>query len=680
MRAQHALQCRVQKMGGGMVGAGGAAALMIHRKVDRLAHGHIAAFDFYHVNMQGAEFLFGVEHDGFRAIGAGDGAVVADLAAGFAIEWRLVGQYTDGFAHLRTIHPRAVAHDGRDGAFGTFGVVAKKLARAQFIAQGEPEGVIGRFAGAGPGFARLRPLFLHRGFKARGVNRNAARLQRILRQVEREAIRVIEFEGDIARQHGPFGKRASCLIQQLQTAGQRVAETGFFQLQGFGDQRLRADQFGIGGAHFGRQRRHQPVHQRFLGTDQMSMAHGAAHDPAQDIATAFVRWQHAIGNQERGRAQMIGDHAMAGGRIAPGRNARCRHRCRDQMLKQIGVEHIVHALHHGGEAFEAHAGVDGGAGKVLPPAIGELLVLHEDEVPDLDKAVAVFIRAAGRAAGDGWAVVVEDFGARAAGAGIAHRPEIVRGGDTDDTLVWQARDLLPQSCGLIILGIDGDEKTVLGKCEILRQQRPGELDRIVLEIIAEREIAQHFEKGQVAGGVADIVEVIVLAAGANAFLGRGGAGIGPLLLPGEGVLELHHPGIGEEQGGVVARHQRGGGHNGVAMAAEEAKEMRTDVGQACHGLYVAGGRFLVTVPCTGRKTGYQKAGHPKTGHPKPEEGHPCSGCPSGSRSPCQQGTKNSVFGSGLRRFLLAMLQRLADQARVLAHLGFDLGGDVRILG
>ena len=51
----------------------------------------------------------------------------------------------------------------------------------------------------------------------------------------------------------------------------------------------------------------------------------------------------------------------------------------------------------------------------------------------------------------------------------------------------------------------------------------------VLEIIAEREIAHHLEEGVVPGGVADIVEIVVLAAGAHAFLGRGGAVIGALL-------------------------------------------------------------------------------------------------------------------------------------------------------
>src|SRR5262249_13996785 len=73
---------------------------------------------------------------------------------------------------------------------------------------------------------------------------------------------------------------------------------------------------------------------------------------------------------------------------------------------------------------------------------------------------------------------------------------------------------------------------------------------------AEREVAEHLEEGVMPRGVADIVEIVVLAAGAHAFLRRDRALVGPLFEPGEDVLELHHAGIVEHQGSVVARHQR----------------------------------------------------------------------------------------------------------------------------
>ena len=78
----------------------------------------------------------------------------------------------------------------------------------------------------------------------------------------------------------------------------------------------------------------------------------------------------------------------------------------------------------------------------------------------------------------------------------------------------------------------------------------------VLEVVAEREIAQHLEEGVMPGGVADIVEVVVLAAGAHALLRGGGAAVRALLQAGEDVLELDHAGVGEQQGRVVVRDER----------------------------------------------------------------------------------------------------------------------------
>ena len=91
-------------------------------------------------------------------------------------------------------------------------------------------------------------------------------------------------------------------------------------------------------------------------------------------------------------------------------------------------------------------------------------------------------------------------------------------------------DLPPQRRCLIVVGIDGDQEALLVELVVLGEQLPGEQDRLLLEIVAEGEIAEHLEEGVVARGVADIVEVVVLAAGAHALLRRGGAREGPLLL------------------------------------------------------------------------------------------------------------------------------------------------------
>jgi hypothetical protein len=164
-----------------------------------------------------------------------------------------------------------------------------------------------------------------------------------------------------------------------------------------------------------------------------------------------------------------------------------------------------------------------------------------------------------------FAVVVEDLGARAAGAGVAHHPEVVGGvagalvvADADDALDRHADFLGPDVVGLVVLGVDGDGQLVLGQLVDFGQQFPGVLDGVALEVVAEAEVAEHLEEGVVTRGVADVLEVVVLAAGAHAFLRGGGAAVGTLVETEEDVLELVHPGVGEQQRRVLVRHQRTG--------------------------------------------------------------------------------------------------------------------------
>ncbi len=350
---------------------------------------------------------------------------------------------------------------------------------------------------------------------------------------------------------------AALLLEDRKAALQRLAEACLFELQRLGDQRLGAQQLGIGLAHLAAQRRHQLPHQGLARPEQFGVAHRASHDPPQHIAAALVGGQHAVGDEEGARAQMVGDDPVRGLERPVGVDPGLVDHGLDKRPEQVDGVIVVGALEHRGHAFEAHAGVDRGLGQFEPVPVGKLLVLHEHQVPDLDEAVAVGVGRAGRAAGDMLAVVVENLRAGAARAGVAHRPEIIGGGDADDAPVRQAGNLLPKAESLVVLGVDRDDQPVLGEAEFLGDQVPGELDRALLEVVAEREVPQHFEEGVVARGVADIVEIVVLAAGAHAFLRGHGAHIGALLHAGEDVLELHHAGVGEHQRRVVARHERG---------------------------------------------------------------------------------------------------------------------------
>src|SRR5258707_11815050 len=60
--------------------------------------------------------------------------------------------------------------------------------------------------------------------------------------------------------------------------------------------------------------------------------------------------------------------------------------------------------------------------------------------------------------------------------------------DADDAGLRQARDLLPEIEGLVVIDIDGRRQFVLRQAEFPGDEIPGEFDSPILEIVAEREI------------------------------------------------------------------------------------------------------------------------------------------------------------------------------------------------
>jgi hypothetical protein len=74
----------------------------------------------------------------------------------------------------------------------------------------------------------------------------------------------------------------------------------------------------------------------------------------------------------------------------------------------------------------------------------------------------------------------------------------------------------------------------------------------LLKVVAEREIAEHFEEGEVTGGFAYFVEVICFTPGAETFLGGGRASVRHWHVAGVVRFELDHTCAGKQEGGVIA--------------------------------------------------------------------------------------------------------------------------------
>ena len=227
-------------------------------------------------------------------------------------------------------------------------------------------------------------------------------------------------------------------------------------------------------------------------------------------------------------------------------------------------------------------------------AVGLAFELHKDKVPDLNdmRIVLVHEGAARYAAGPLlWSTYVYvDLGARAAGTGVSHFPEVVVLVAQDDVVLGKV--LEPLSPGLLVhrgtilraafenRGIELVPVYLIDLCE----QFPGPVYGLVLEIVPEAPVSEHLEHGVVIGVVSHFLEVVVLSAHAEALLRVRGPVEFCLCISQEDVLELVHSGVGEHQGRVILYDHRSRWHHRVALRGEKIQECLADF-FGCHILF-----------------------------------------------------------------------------------------------
>ena len=308
----------------------------------------------------------------------------------------------------------------------------------------------------------------------------------------------------------------------------------------------------------------------------------AAHQAAQNVAATLVRGGHAISNQHERRTDVVGHHAHAhvvlvalvlGGLRAVVLLAGELGRCIQHGAHLVGLVEVLDALQQHGQTLNAQAGIDvllrqvaQNLEVVLADALATL-VLHEHEVPDLDVAVVVSRRAAFLTVGG--AAVVENLGVGACGAGLAGGPVVFLHAHALNTLGREAHLVVPNVEGLIVTLINGDPQALRIQAEttlILRggQQLVSKRNRLLLEVITEREVTSHLEEGTVTRSLTDLFNV----QGADALLHAGRAGERRGLTAQEVGNERHHTGDGEHSAGLV-RNQRCRRHHSMAAGSEE---------------------------------------------------------------------------------------------------------------
>ena len=497
-------------------------------------------------------------------------AVVGALAAHFGIERRFIENDARVHARADALAQLVLGNDGEDGAVIVQALIAGELGGEIVQAEIEtrPGGLVGAAGGAG-----ALALLLHQSLERGLIDRHALVGGHFLREIQREAVGIVELEGVGAGEHGLalFLVGGEHTGKDGHAAVDRAGEILFLGADDAGDILLTLGELGVSAAVFVDDGIADLIEERLLHAEQAPVAGGAAEQTAQHVAAALVGGENAVADHKGRRADMVGDDAerhVLRVRLAVVRAGNLAHLVGD-VHHGINVEEGVHVLADDRETLETHAGVDILLGKLGVVALAVVIELGEHDVPDLDIPVAVAAHgAAGLAAAVFLAAVIIDLGAGAART-AAVLPEVIFLAEAENALRGDADLVVPDVPGLVVIEIDARVQPVGIDADPVRggQKFPRPVDGFALEVIAEGEVAEHFKVGAVARRLADIFDIgraDALLAGRHAVARR-------LFLSGEPCFHGAHAGVDEQKRGVVAGDQREAGQTQMTFCLKEGE-------------------------------------------------------------------------------------------------------------
>ena len=502
----------------------------------------------------------------------GDRAGVADLSTGLRVERSAIEDHVDGGTGLGAVRalPRddQAQHPRVRRVLLPAGELGRSVLVDQLAIQLDRSG--GRTAGLLVRGLRPRSLLLHARVETFEIDRSTALARDLAREIDREPEGVVQAEPVFARDVAPFED----LVEQLEPALERRPKAGLFpadgvddQLAVLGDRRVRA-----------RERRDRRVdHCRgdeVVHAEQVRVTNRAPDDPAQHVTPFLVRRHHTVADENGDRAGVLREdaqrHVAFGAGVAAVAHAGEIFGHRDQRPHQLGLPHRLDTLQGRETTLDAGTGVDARLRQRNLRTVRERVVLHEHEVPELDVAVLVDGRATSRA--ELGAHVDEDLRVVPAGPGIGHAPEVRLVSEPLDPLDRQPDDVAPDRGGIVVGGVHRDPEQLRIEAPHPRHQLPRPRDRLGLEVVAEAEVPHHLEEREVPVGAADVVEVVVLAAGADALLDRDRARVRRRLVADEVGLERHHARDGEEHG-AIDRERRSPTARSCGRAAKKSFQL-----------------------------------------------------------------------------------------------------------
>ena len=227
-------------------------------------------------------------------------------------------------------------------------------------------------------------LRLHATLEALHVHHDAALLAQLARDVHGEAVGIVQGERLLAGKRGAL-ELIKGLGQERTALAQVGAEALLLGQDDAADELAVIDDLGIHAAHELDQLVNVLVEERLVQAKHMALHDGAAQQAAQHVAAALVGGQDAIGDHERDRTAVVGHDAQAqvGSLVLAVLDAGQTLAHADQAAKHVGVVVVRDALHDGGHALKAHAGIDVLGLKRCQRAVLLAVVLGEHAVPVL---------------------------------------------------------------------------------------------------------------------------------------------------------------------------------------------------------------------------------------------------------------------------------------------------------
>ena len=188
------------------------------------------------------------------------------------------------------------------------------------------------------------------------------------------------------------------------------------------------------------------------------------------------------------------------------------------LLVSVRLVDRADVLQNRGASLETEAGVDVLLRERRQRAVGVELVRHKDEVPELEKAIAARARrcAVGLTAAVLLAPVVVDLRVGPARPGTSDRPEVLRGRQRHDPLRRACRPRCHSSIATSsgpsfnsgVAGVHRDPHTLPVELHVLLDTNSRrERDCTFLEVLPEREVAEHLEEREVVPVEPDLVDV-----------------------------------------------------------------------------------------------------------------------------------------------------------------------------